>query len=128
MIPLVIYQRKNPKTALLQYFLKNDKTVPVRLPDFYSRIQEATTISTADLKAVVNALQEQIIYQLKQGYSVRLGDLGSFHVTIHAKGKQTAAECSSKDIKNVRVQFTPSANMRNRLKSGQDIRSYIKES
>ena len=32
------------------------------------------------------------------------------------------------DIKNVRVQFTPSANMRNRLKSGQDIRSYIKES
>ena len=112
MITLEKYQRKSPKTSMLKWYLRCTPFIPVERSEFLESIQERTTLTTADVKAALNALQEKIIYQLKQGYSVRLGDLGSFHLTSISTGHTTAAECEVGDVKALRLQFRPSPKFR----------------
>lgn len=72
-------------------------------------------MSSADVKAVLDALQYEVIDALESGNSVRLGDLGSFRLTIKADGMATAAEAKkqgAKLIKQVNVQFTKSTAIR----------------
>ena len=60
-------------------------------------------------------MQYEVIDALENGNSVRLGDLGSFRLTIKADGTATAAEAKKqgvKLIKQVNVQFTKSTAMR----------------
>ena len=70
------------------------------------------------MKAVLDALQYEVIEVLEAGNTVRLGDLGSFRLTIKAGGVPTAAEAKKKGaqlIKQVNVQFTKSTTMRDTL-------------
>ena len=55
---------------------------------------------------------------LENGNTVRLGDLGSFRLTMKSQGAPTAAEAKKKGaqlIKQVNVQFTKSTTMRDTL-------------
>lgn len=70
------------------------------------RIEKESTVSAADIRAVLNALQSIVIGELQQGRSVRLGDLGSFHLTISGKYASTPEECDESYIKDVRVHFS----------------------
>lgn len=65
-------------------------------------------MSIADSKAVLDALQYGVITALKDGKSVRLGDLGSFRLTISSEGVATVEEAKKRGtslIKAVKVQF-----------------------
>lgn len=78
--------------------------------------------SSADVKAVLDALQHKVIEALENGNTVRLGDIGSFCLTIKAEGAATAVEAKTKGaklIKQVNVQFTKSTAIRDSF----DIRS-----
>lgn len=89
--------------------------MPMTLAQITKRIEKRSTVSSADVKAVLDALQSEVIDALQNGNSVRLGDLGSFRLTIKANGTDTAAEAKAKGanlIKEVSVQFTKSATMR----------------
>ena len=74
-------------------------------------------MSSADVKTVLDALQN--------GNSVRVGDLGSFRLTIKTNGVATAAEAKRQGvnlIREVSVQFTKSATMRDAFaKEGLDF-------
>ena len=70
------------------------------------------------MKAVLDALQYEVIEALASGSTVRLGDLGSFRLTMKSEGAATAAEAKQKGaqlIKRVNVQFTKSTTMRDTL-------------
>ena len=70
------------------------------------------------MKAVLDALQTEVIDALESGNTVRLGDLGSFRLTIKSEGVATAAEAKKKGaqlIKRANVQFTKSTTMRDTL-------------
>ncbi|MCG2651674.1 DNA-binding protein, partial [Alloprevotella tannerae] len=57
----------------------------------------------------------EILQTLSDGNSVRLGDLGSFRLTMHREGVKTAKEAKEKGanlIKRVSVRFTKSSTMR----------------
>ena len=49
---------------------------------------------------------------LRNGQSIRLGDLGSFHPTIQSRGAASEEEFSKENIRGVKVRFVPSAKMR----------------
>ena len=64
---------------------------------------------------MLDALQYEILQTLADGNSVRLGDLGSFRLTMHGEGVTTAKEAKEKGanlIKRVSVRFTKSSTMR----------------
>lgn len=118
MITLKTYQKKNPKTGTMQYFLRTENVTPAERSAFFDMITSESTITRHDVVTVLSALQGAIVRHLKDNDSVRLGDLGSFHITVKATGHATAAECSASDINAIRVQFTPSERMRNAFKLG----------
>jgi predicted histone-like DNA-binding protein len=112
MITLHTIQRKNPKDATkLSYYPSISKQTPVKRDAFFDEITHESTLTKHDVKAAVSALEAQVIKYLEEGYSVRLGDLGSFHLTCKGKGEATEDKVTTKDILRLRVQFTPSAVM-----------------
>lgn len=111
MINLHAVGRKNPKTKVIVYYPSVVHCEPKNVEDFYESISQESTITRHDVKAVVSALEEGIIRHLQDGYSVRLGDLGSFHVTLSTTASTSAKEVSKKNITAVKVQFTPSASL-----------------
>lgn len=73
------------------------------------QIAEASTVSKADIVAVLAALPSVMARLMNEGRSVRLENIGSFRYTINAKkgGKETDREVSANDIEGTRIRFVP---------------------
>ena len=116
MIKFVIRVKKNPlKKDQVKFYLQMAPGVPVLLCTIVGRIEKRSGVSSASVKAVLDALQYEILQTLADGNSVRLGDLGSFRLTMHGEGVTTAKEAKEKGanlIKRVSVRFTKSSTMR----------------
>ena len=123
MIKYVIQAKKNPlKKEEVKFYPQAAPTTPVTLAQIIKRIEKRSTVSSADVKAVLDALQYEVIEALENGNTVRLGDIGSFRLTIKAEGAATAVEAKArgaKPKKKVNGQFTKSTVMRDSF----DIRS-----
>lgn len=118
MIKYVIRAKKNPISRVVKYYPQIAPTTPVTLAQIVKRIEKRSTVSSADVKAVLDALQYEVIEALQNGNSVRLGDLGSFRLSIKANGSATSDEArrtGANAIKAVNVQFTKSTAMRDAL-------------
>lgn len=118
MIKYVIRAKKNPIAKIVKYYPQIAPTTPVTLAQIVKRIEKRSTVSSADVKAVLDALQYEVIEALQNGNSVRLGDLGSFRLSIKANGSTTSDEArrtGANAIKAVNVQFTKSTAMRDAL-------------
>ena len=81
MINYKAIQRKNPLNDEVKWYPTIVLGNPVLLDEMTELIALNCTVTEHDIKAVLSALQEQIVLALKQGRSVRLGDLGSFRLT-----------------------------------------------
>ena len=116
MIKFIIRAKKNLlKRDQVKFYPQMAPGVPVMLCTIVGRIEKRSGVSSASVKAVLDALQYEILQTLADGNSVRLGDLGSFHLTMHAEGTPTVKEAKEKGanlIKRVSVRFTKSATMR----------------
>ena len=116
MIKFIIRAKKNPlKRDQVKFYPQMALGVPVMLRTIVGRIEKRSSVSSASVKAVLDALQYEILQTLADGNSVRLGDLGSFHLTMHGEGVTTAKEAKEKGanlIKRVSVRFTKSSMMR----------------
>ena len=93
MIKYIIQAKKNPqkKDEKKKFYPQIAPSTPVTLPQIVKRIEKRSTVSSADVKAVLDALQTEVIDALESGNTVRLGDLGSFRLTIKSEGVATAA-------------------------------------
>lgn len=116
MLTLKVRGLKNFKLDKKQYYPQVAPTTPIGLNDVAEQIEKQSTVSLADIKGVLDALQEVVLEAMADGYSVRLGDLGSFRPTISAlKSREKQEDVSADDIKAVRVRFTPAPTLTKRL-------------
>ena len=115
MLKLTIRQSKNPSTKVVRYFPGVDHVSPVDVDRLCADIEHSTSLSEADVKAVINAMQYHIVRYLQQGNSVRLGDLGSFRPTVSAASVTDPKDVKVELVKNVRVRFTPSGRIAREL-------------
>ncbi len=111
-----IAERQNPLTKTLQYYAQVMPVEPLTLEDIAEGIEKTSTVSSADIKAVLDALQFEVIRALRAGNSVRLGDLGSFRPTLASRSALSAEAFTTANLKGVRVRFTPSSRMESELK------------
>ena len=107
-----------------KYVLRNVECDPMEYEEFVDELSAESTVTRHDVKGVVSALQEWVVRYLKAGYSVRLGDLGSFHVTLKSTGQASEDAVTADTITAVRVQFTPSSMMEEAFALGaaQDVK------
>ena len=118
MIKYIAQIRKNPVTKAVAWYPQAAHVEALNLDDIAERISLTCTVTEHDIKAVLSALQEQIVFALRNGNSVRLGDLGSFRLTMQGNPSETREEVSAEKIKRIRVRFTSGSRLRTSLKSG----------
>lgn len=78
-------------------------------------IEKVSGQSSSDVKVVINSLVDIIQKSLSDGQAVRLGDLGSFRVSISSEGKSSEKEVNAKSIKNSKIVFTPGKSLKTML-------------
>ena len=114
MLTYHIVRRKHFKTGKLLYYPQLVTPVADDHMHIIERIEKKCTLASADVKAVVDALEVEIIDSLRQGRSVRLGDLGSFRPTLRCSAGVDLSELAGVgQIK--RVLFHPSSRIRRAL-------------
>lgn len=76
MLTYHVIRRKNIKTGDILFYPQLVTAAADDRSKIIERIEKKCTLASADVKAVVDALEVEIIDCLQQGRSIRLGDLG----------------------------------------------------
>lgn len=80
-------------------------------------IEKISTVSGADIRAVLYAMVESMDDMLADGKIVRLGELGSLRASFSSEGHENEKEVSAKSIKSSKVIFTPGKMIKKMLKN-----------
>ncbi len=119
MIPITVQAKRNIATKEVKYYPQIAALTPLTLTDIAERIEQRSTVSSADVKAALDALQLAVREAVIEGMSVRLGDLGSFRPTLRVKYTcEDASKVTADNIGGVRVVFTPGSALRGMLSKG----------
>jgi len=114
-----IIQRPKPgdPTAPKKFYalIKTDGEVSLR--ELANQIASISTVSTIDTMAVLESLVQVIPNHLLNGRIVRLGDLGSFYVTLSSGGADTEDDFTTSLIKKANVSFRPGKLIKNKIKT-----------
>lgn len=80
-------------------------------------IEKTSTVSGADIRAVLYAMVDAMTENLSNGEIVRLGDLGSLRVSISSEGSDKEEEVRASTVKSSKVIFSPGKKIKEMLKS-----------
>ena len=89
----------------------------ITLDGLTKSIEKTSTVSGADIRAVLYAMVEEAVNGLSDGRIIRLGDLGSLRITLSSEGKTTAEAVSAAAIKKTAVIFTPGKKLQEMFKT-----------
>ncbi len=87
----------------------------VDLRTLSKEIARISTVSSIDTMAVLEALVQILPDYLTEGRSVKLGDFGTFRLTLSSEGAETAEAFSSALIKKANLKFRPGKLIRDAL-------------
>lgn len=77
-----------------------------------SRIAEYSSVTSADVKAVIDRMLYVMNEELMNGRIVRLGELGSFRLSFGSASVEDAKEFKSSLIRTPKILFTPAKEIR----------------
>lgn len=80
-------------------------------------IEKISTVSGADIRAVLYAMVDVSSDLLSNGQIVRLGDLGSLRPGLSSHGEDTEEEVTARSVKGAKVLFTPGSKIKDMLKT-----------
>ena len=99
------------------YYALAKSSGEIGIDEMAERVQRASTVNWADVVCVLRALQTEMIDSFKKGEIVRLGDIGSFYVTLRSTGVLTQKDVKEGVIKGARVRFRPGKEIKDALKT-----------
>ena len=117
-ITYAVKKVSNPKNPDVDYFHGQAiKTGELTMEKLAKRINNSTTVTQADCRAVLVSMKDHIIEALTEGQVVVLDDLGRFQVTLQGKcyPQETMAESDfspSAMIKSHKIVFRPDATLK----------------
>lgn len=86
------------------------------IEDITKEVEKISTLSGADLLASLYAIVDVCSTKLGDGYTVRLGELGSFRVALRSgNGKDTKGEVGPDCIQSSRIIFYPGSKLKQML-------------
>jgi len=118
-IKYALVQRGKPgdPTAPKKFYAIPQNQGEVSLRELSNEIAEISTVSVIDTMAVLESLLQIIPRHIKSSEIVRLGDLGSFVITLQGDGSDTESAYSPTLIKRIKVQFKPGKIFKQELKT-----------
>lgn len=115
MIDYYVAARRHFQSGKMYYYAQMAKVQPMNLETIAEIISLRTTVASADVKGVLDSMSKAILFMLKDGHSVRLGDLGSFRLTLASQGHDAEADVKASSIKAARMRFTKGSWLRRNL-------------
>ena len=114
-----VVPRINPrdKEAAPKFYAQAQARGDVNIREMASRIQGPCTVTKADVYAVLVALEDVIVEALQNGEIVRLGELGTFQVSLSGKGAVTSEDYDTSLIRKARINFRPGLTLAGMLSS-----------
>ena len=114
-----VVPRVNPrdKEAAPKFYAQAQARGDVNIREMATRIQGSCTVTKADVYAVLVALEDVIVEALQNGEIVRLGELGTFQVSLSGKGAVTSEDYDASLIKKARINFRPGLTLAGMLDS-----------
>jgi len=119
-IPFKVIQRGQPGVAgggTKKYYASNVTTGETDIESLTTKIEKISTVSGADIRAVLYAMVDVAVDELADGKIVRLGDLGSIRVSISSEGHEEEKDVSASSVKGQKTLFTPGSKIKNMLKT-----------
>lgn len=87
----------------------------IEFEDVSREISKASSFSRGDIHGVLSSFVELIADHIQLGASVRLGDLGIFSVSMSSELKDTPEEVDQSSIRELRLNFRPSVELKREL-------------
>jgi predicted histone-like DNA-binding protein len=82
------------------------------LKQLSKRVSSQTTVSRADVVAVLTATVENLLEALCEGKQVDFGELGKFRLQIVSTGTETLADFTAAQITGVNIQYIPGEDLK----------------
>ena len=121
MIDIQLTPRKNPNKLE-----QNPKYYPAvvskgetTLKELTQQIAQMSSLSRTDCVAVLTALLELLPQELLRGRIVRLGDLGSFRLTVKGEGLDQPSDFTSNAINKTQLRFNPGLEVKAQLQEAE---------
>ncbi|MEQ8470688.1 MAG: hypothetical protein RIC35_05860 [Marinoscillum sp.] len=105
-----------------KYYASAKMTGEVDIDQLTNSIEKISTVSGADIRAVLYALVDVAGDALAGSNIVRLGDLGTLRVSISSDGQESADKVNASAIRSNKVLFAPGK----KLKEMQKLATYEK--
>ena len=112
-----IAEKHNPQNpqAPKKYYAVTKSAGEVSLKQLSKDISARSTVNSSDTLAVLDSLVQQLVKELEEGRIVRLGDFGSFQISISSEGAESADKFNSTLIKKGKILFRPGVDLKNML-------------
>lgn len=108
---------KDKDTVPVKFYAYPTYNGRVSFADLCEEIAESCTLTSADIKAVLDRVNVSVARHLKAGRIVILGELGNFRFALGSSGSATEADFMSTQIRTPKVVFTPGSFLREARKS-----------
>ena len=114
-----VVPRRNPseKGTPPKFYAQAQARGDVNIREMSERIQATCTVHKSDVYAVLVALEDVIVEALQNGEIVRLGELGTFQLSLSGKGAVTEEDYNTSLIKRAKINFRPGTALANALAS-----------
>ena len=82
-------------------------------------IADETTLNPKEAEMALYQFQKVLTKAILDGKTVKLGELGSFQLTIKSKGVDNESDVTASLVEKVNLRFTPSSEIKDNLKKAQ---------
>ena len=118
-VSYIVIPRKNPmhQEEEPKYYMKAHATEFIGVTEISRRIEKECTVTRADVMAVLTALEDVIADAISQGQVIKLGELGTFKLSISSKGAEDENSVNGSLVTGQRILFRPGAVILKTLRS-----------
>ena len=118
-INYVLVEKGTPfdPAAPKKYYAQAKSKGETTLRELSEKMSDMSSLSSADVFAVLEAMLKTIPEELLNGNIVKLGDFGSFYTVVTGKGSDKKDEFNKSLIDKVEIKFRPGKIVKNLLKN-----------
>lgn len=98
------------------YYAQAKSTGTSGMERLCSMISERSTVSSADVKAVIDSLIYVMKLEMSDGKIVQLGEFGNFRITFGSEGTKEVKDFNATKIRRPKYTFAPGKALRSQAK------------
>lgn len=103
-----LVQKVNPQDRTKKKWYANAVvSAKVGQKDIAKTISSKSSLTAGDVANVIQNLLEELPRELAKGNSVKLGDFGTFRISVSSEGVENEKDFNATMIKDIRIIFTP---------------------